>query len=104
MRACAGRLSPPGAHNCLTARGYGETMNSLPLSLQVVLGAILLIGFVLVVNAPQLLAEWASGKRHEAERRAAQQAELERKLAIADAARAARARGEPFIPPPDYDR
>lgn len=79
-------------------------MNSLPVLLQVVLCGILLIGLVLVLNAPQVLAEWASDQRREAARRAVQQAELERKLAIAEAARAARARGEPFVPPPDYDR
>jgi hypothetical protein len=49
-------------------------------------------------------AAWASTKCENSERAARQQSEIERKLAIAEAARASRARGETFIPPADYDR
>lgn len=79
-------------------------MNNLPDVLQLLVGAIVMIGFVLVVNAPQFLAEWAHDKQRQAERDAIQQGEIERKLAIAEAAIAARARGETFVPPADYAR
>lgn len=79
-------------------------MSNLPDILQLMVGAVVIIGLVFIVNAPQFLAEWAHDKRRQAERQAVQQAEIERKLAIAEAANAARARGETFIPPADYDR
>lgn len=79
-------------------------MGELPVILQLLLAVPLLIGWVLFANAPQLLGSWAEAKRDDHERQMAQQAELERKLAIAEAANAARARGEPFVPPADYDR
>lgn len=71
---------------------------------QLVLAVPLLLGVVAWLNAPQLIAGWAEGKREEAERRLVQQAELERKIAIAEASIAARERGETFIPPADYYR
>ena len=79
-------------------------MSELPVIVQLLLALPLLIGWVLIASAPQLLGSWAEAKRDDHERQMAQQAELERKLAIAEAAIAARARGEPFVPPADYDR
>lgn len=90
--------------DCLTPRRYGVPMNSLPAIFQLVAVAVMLFGFVMVMNAPEILGHWAQGKRDEAERGLLQQAEIERKLAIAEAANAARARGERFVPPADYDR
>ncbi len=79
-------------------------MSSLPLILQILLAAPILFGLVLVVTAPEMIGGWLSWKRDEVERERAQQAELERKLAIAEAAIVARNRGETFVPPADYDR
>jgi Tfp pilus assembly protein PilN len=79
-------------------------MNNLPDVLQLLVGAIVMIGVALVLNGPQFLAEWAHDKQRQAERAATQQAEIERKLAIAEAAIAARGRGETFVPPADYAR
>ena len=79
-------------------------MNGLPDLVQLLVAAPFLLAFMAIACAPELLAGWAHGKREEAQRRIAQQAELDRKLAIADAAIAARARGERFVPPADYDR
>lgn len=56
------------------------------------------------VAAPELLAGLISERRDQFEARLRQQAELDRKTAIAEAAIAARARGETFVPPADYDR
>jgi len=64
----------------------------------------LLIAIGAVLGAPYILAGYVHDKREEHQRRQLQQAELERKLAIAEAAIAARARGETFVPPRDYDR
>jgi hypothetical protein len=72
--------------------------------LQMLVAIPLLIGVILVLNAPYFLAGWAAEKRDEARRRLARETELERKLAIAEAANAARRRGEAFVPPADYDR
>ncbi len=63
-----------------------------------------LVGLGAVVLAPELLAGMAQARRDDWEREVARQAELERKLAIAEAANAARRRGETFVPPADYDR
>ena len=79
-------------------------MNGLPLSLQALAAIAMLIGYVMVVNAPGILAGRLQAKRDDFERELAQQAEIERKLAIAEAAIAARQRGESFVPPADYDR
>ena len=79
-------------------------MDSLPLFLQALAAIAVLIGYVLVVNAPGILAGLAQSKRDDFEREMLQQAEIERKLAIAEAAIAARQRGETFVPPADYDR
>jgi hypothetical protein len=57
-----------------------------------------------VAAAPELLAGWASDRRDRFLKEAACQAEIERKLAIAEAAIAARRRGETYVPPSDYDR
>jgi hypothetical protein len=67
-----------------------------------VLGLVFVMGAV--VSAPYWLAGFASSKRDEWERQLLQQAELDRKIAIAEAGMAARARGEAFVPPPDYGR
>ena len=79
-------------------------MNSLPVFLQALAAIAVLIGYVLVVNAPGILAGRLQAKHDDFEREMAQQAEIERKLAIAEAAIAARQRGETFVPPADYDR
>ena len=57
-----------------------------------------------VVCAPQMLAEWFWSRGERAQKEARQQAEIMRKVAIAEAAAEARKRGEPFVPPADYDR
>lgn len=57
-----------------------------------------------VCAAPELLAGLISDRQYELERELRRQAELDRKTAIAEAAIAARARGETFVPPADYDR
>ena len=54
--------------------------------------------------APELLAGLIWERQDQFERKLRQQAELDRKTAIAEAAIAARARGEAFVPPADYDR
>jgi hypothetical protein len=79
-------------------------MNDLPVFLQALAAIAVLIGYVLVVNAPGILASRFQANRDDFEREMAQQAEIERKLAIAEAAAAARQRGERFVPPADYDR
>ena len=79
-------------------------MNSLPLTLQIVLVVPILVVATFVLGAPELFGNWIAWKRDEMQREAAQQAELDRKIAIAEAASAARARGERFVPPADYDR
>lgn len=79
-------------------------MSSLPLILQIILAIPTLVGFTLVVCAPEIIADWIGSKRDDLRRERAQQAELDRKIAIAEAAAAARARGEAFVPPADYDR
>jgi hypothetical protein len=79
-------------------------MNSLPLILQIVLVIPILVVATFVLGAPELLGNWIAWKRDELRREQAQQAELDRKIAIAEAAGAARARGERFVPPADYDR
>lgn len=69
------------------------------------LGAVaVLIAVVAFFAAPELLAGLVSERRDRFEARLRQQAELDRKTAIAEAAIAARARGETFVPPADYDR
>ena len=79
-------------------------MNDLPVFLQALAAIAVLIGYVMIVNAPGILASRLQAKRDDFEREMAQQAEIERKLAIAEAAFAARQRGETFVPPADYDR
>lgn len=58
-----------------------------------------------ILSNPVGCISWLVRSRVEADhKRDEVQAELERKCAIADAAIAARARGESFTPPADYDR
>ena len=57
--------------------------------------------FMAVIAAPSWLA---SDKLEDFEQQAIRQAEIERKVAIAEAAAEARRRGQPFVPPADYDR
>ena len=79
-------------------------MSGLVDLVQLLFVVIVMIGVGLVVGAPEILAGYLREKHWEHERRQHQQAELDRKIAIAEAARAARARGETFVPPRDYDR
>lgn len=81
-----------------------EGMDRLPLILQIVLLIPLVFGATLFFCAPEIIANWIYSRRDDLRREAAQQAELDRKIAIAEAAAAARARGETFVPPADYDR
>ncbi|MEO5772909.1 MAG: hypothetical protein ABIQ32_02155 [Sphingomicrobium sp.] len=53
---------------------------------------------------PQILAELFVVRKAALEEDDLQQEEIARKTTIADAAIAARARGEKFVPPADYDR
>ena len=57
-----------------------------------------------VCALPQLLAGWAGERRDRYVKEVAQQNEIARKVAIAEAAIEARKRGETFVPPADYDR
>jgi hypothetical protein len=69
--------------------------------------AMLVFGLVILFVLqcwPQILASIFEGRQEQAEKQWLQQQELARKNAIADAAIAARARGEKFVPPADYDR
>ena len=43
-------------YRCLTPRGYEEADDNLPDILQLVVGAVVIIGLVFVVNAPEFLA------------------------------------------------
>ncbi|HEX8126283.1 MAG TPA: hypothetical protein VF548_11935 [Allosphingosinicella sp.] len=79
-------------------------MNGLPLILQIVLAIPILVGATFFLCAPELVGNWIAVKRDDLRRERAQQSELDRKIAIAEAAAAARARGEAFVPPADYDR
>lgn len=79
-------------------------MSGLPDLLVLLLALPLALLAFAAFGAQEILIFHARDKAFEAERRAAQQAELHRKIAIAEAAAAARARGEAFVPPPDYDR
>ena len=72
------------------------------LQLMAVVGV--MIGFMVFVCLPDILFSLARDRRDAQERDLVQEAELERKLAIAEAAIAARKRGEAFVPPADYDR
>ncbi|MEA3016603.1 MAG: hypothetical protein QOI38_1325 [Sphingomonadales bacterium] len=66
--------------------------------------AALVVAVLSLFAAPYLLAGIVHDRNEEHQRRLLQEAELDRKLAIAEAAIAARARGESFVPPRDYDR
>ena len=80
------------------------TMSSLPDAVQLVLGSLALIAMLAIPAAPELLRGWLDSRQEEERRAAHRDAELDRKIAIAEAAQAARARGETFTPPADYDR
>ena len=69
-----------------------------------VAGVLMMAGFLLVVSAPAILGGMIASRVEDEREAMLRQAELERKLAIADAAAAARGRGEAFVPPADYDR
>ena len=79
-------------------------MDGASLFIQAIAVVAVLIGFVMFVNAPSILSGMIEAKRDQAELERHQQAEIARKLAIAEAANAARQRGETFVPPADYDR
>ena len=67
-----------------------------------------LIGAFLVFGAIACLPNWlgiaASNAMRDSEHEMLQQAEIMRKVRIAEEAQAARRRGETYIPPADYDR
>ena len=66
--------------------------------------SLVMIGAFVAQCWPEILTGLFQARRDREEREKFQQAEIARKTAIADAAIAARARGEKFIPPADYDR
>ena len=79
--------------------------------LQLLLMVVLAVPFMLfwmIADDPHNLYRLLNdgARRHERRKEEADrvQAEIDRKCAIADQAIAARARGETFVPPPDYDR
>jgi hypothetical protein len=57
-----------------------------------------------VCAAPTLLLYWAGDRRDKFEQDIIRQSEIQRKVAIAEAAIEARKRGETFVPPDDYAR
>ena len=72
------------------------------IELVVVAGAFIAVGAVLA--APMLLRGWADDRRYKFEQDLIRQSEIDRKVAIAEAAIEARKRGEKFVPPDDYAR
>ena len=72
--------------------------------LQLLGAALILMAIGAVYLAPQILLDVASSRRRKFEQDAIQQSEIARKVAIAEAAIAARQRGETYVPPADYDR
>ena len=64
--------------------------------------------FWMIVSDPHNLYDLMRGSAQRRQRKSDEanriQAEIDRKCAIADQAIAARARGETYIPPSDYDR
>ena len=70
----------------------------------IAVGAMLLIVFAVLSDPFAFLGAAFEAWNAKADADQGTQAELARKCAIADAAIAARARGEPFTPPADYDR
>ena len=81
-----------------------EGMSSLPLILQILLMIPVVVAATFFLSGPEMIGAWIEWKRDDLKRERAQQAELDRKIAIAEAAAAARARGETFVPPSDYAR
>jgi hypothetical protein len=84
--------------------GYTVRMNSLPDIVQLVIGLLFIAGVAMVASAPEMLGALVEARRDALKRSAIVQAELDRKIAIAEASQAARQRGEAFTPPVDYDR
>ena len=76
----------------------------LPGFVEAILFFVLFVAVGAVGAAPMMLASWASERRDKFEQDIIQQAEIARKVAIAEAAIEARKRGETFVPPDDYDR
>jgi hypothetical protein len=72
------------------------------LELIAAVGAFIAVGAVFA--SPMLLAGWADDRRYKFEQELICQSEIERKVAIAEAAIEARKRGEKFVPPDDYAR
>ena len=70
----------------------------------IAVGALLLIVFAVLSDPFAFLGAAFEAWNAKAAHDQAADSELTRKCAIADAAIAARARGEPFTPPADYDR
>ena len=76
----------------------------LPPVIELILVLLFFGGGSILLAWPLLLAGWADGRRAKFERDLIVQAEIARKVAIAEAANEARKRGEKFVPPADYDR
>jgi hypothetical protein len=62
------------------------------------------LGFGVVACLPNWLGRLAGRSLGDAQESLIRQTEIERKVMIAEEARAARARGETYVPPADYDR
>jgi len=78
-----------------------QTVNGL-LQILVLIGAFLVFGAIACL--PNWLGIAASNALRNSEQEMLQQAEIMRKVRIAEEAQAARRRGETFIPPADYNR
>lgn len=100
MAPCGGR--GPDAQSALTPLPVQGRSWLLP---KVIQSEAALVGvlavFMAVLSAPSWLG---SGKIEDFEKEAIRQAEIARKVAIAEAAAEARRRGVAFVPPEDYDR
>ena len=79
-------------------------MSDLPSLIQLIAATAVFIAIGAVCAAPMILSNWASDRQQKFEDDLIAQAEIARKVAIAEAAIAARKRGERFVPPDDYDR
>ena len=79
-------------------------MSSASAFLELIVSVGLFIAVGAVFAAPRLLVDWAEDRQYKFEQDLIRQSEIQRKVAIAEAAIEARKRGETFVPPDDYAR
>ena len=79
-------------------------MSSASDLLELIVTVAMFIAVGAVCAAPRLLVGWVEDRRSKFEQDAIRQSEIQRKVAIAEAAIEARKRGETFVPPVDYAR